>query len=151
MREIHYKLDHFSVLFEQAEWILGKEYSWIHDGWRHFKNYETIFRLLSPDESESESCDRFAFFFFDFLSFFSFLDFTLRSGVSSRVLNWGIHKKSDEYFLIYLWRSYETTLLCLSLSESFRFFFFVSFDLNLFLRQRLKHMKSYFLNFGLIW
>ena len=94
MREIHYKLDHFSVLFEQAEWILGKEYSWIHDGWRHFKNYETIFRLLSPDESESESCDRFAFFFFDFLSFFSFLDFTLRSGVSSRVLNWDIHKKS---------------------------------------------------------
>ena len=51
------------------------------------KNYKTIFRLLSPDESESESCDRFAFFFFDFLSFFSFLDFTLRSGVSSRVLN----------------------------------------------------------------
>ena len=52
-----------------------------------FKNYETIFRLLSPDESESESCDRFAFFFFDFLSFFSFLDLTRRSGVSSRVLN----------------------------------------------------------------
>ena len=99
MREINKNLDHFSVLFEQAEWILGKEYSWIHDGWRHFKNYETIFRLLSPDESESESCDRFAFFFFDFLSFFSFLDFTLRSGVSSRVLNWGIHKKIGWIFL----------------------------------------------------
>jgi len=27
MREINKKLDHFSVLFEQAEWILGKEYS----------------------------------------------------------------------------------------------------------------------------
>ena len=153
MQRITIKLDHFSVLFEQAEWILGKEYSWIHDGWRHLRIMKPFFASYHQmNLNQSHVIVLLSFSLIFYLSFPSWILLFAQECHHAFWIYmfyqkcWGLFRNVP---MAIIWDN--STMLVIERILSFLLFRILWPKPFMKLGSRAKVVYTHFLNFGLIW